>query len=166
MTEVNKQHLDQVSAARYEAETFMSMHPEFFATPENGRLITEFMAEKNLKLNATNMEYSFEKLKAAGKLLPAGEEFANMTAAETKEFAKQHGEPVYDGFGNISGYNLPDVYRAPASSYNRPRQSSTIEPVADRFPQDAGKTFTPKQLASFSADRLKAFYQRTNQWGK
>ena len=167
MTEVNKDYLDQVSAARYEAETFLKMHPEFFVSPANGKKVTDYMAEKNLKLNATNFEYAFEKLKAKGELLPGREALARMTADEVTAFARQHGEPVYDGFGNVSGYNLPDVYRAPSDpSYNRPRQSSSLQPVGDQFPEDRNRTFTARQLASFSADRYRAYCERTGQWGK
>jgi hypothetical protein len=164
--EVNKDYLDQVSAARYEAETFLQMHPEFFSTRANGDAIVSYMQEKNLKLNANNFEFAFEKLKSQGKLLPGKETLALMGSEEFKQFAKTHGTPVRDEFGRVS-YELPDAYLTDnTESYNRPRQSSTVEPVADRFPQDANKTFTPRQLASFSADRLRAFYERTGQWGK
>ena len=164
--QVDREHLGRVAAARYEAETFISVHPEFFTTPANGKAVTDFLAERDLILTAENFEYAFEKLKAQGKLLPAREVLANMSADEVKEFTKSHGTPVRDGFGNLS-YELPEAYlRSPSEDYNRPRQSSSLEPVADRFPQDANKTFTPRQLASFSADRLRAFYERTGKWGK
>jgi hypothetical protein len=42
---IDKAYLAKVSAAGYEALTFMSRHPEFFSTPENGKIMTDYLAE-------------------------------------------------------------------------------------------------------------------------
>jgi hypothetical protein len=163
---VDPSNLSAVAAARYEAQTFLNLHPEFFTTPANGKMITDYMAEKNLKLNANNFEYAFERLKAQGKLLPGKETLALMGSEEFKQFAKTHGTPVRDEFGRVS-YELPDAYLTESTEdYRRPRQSSSLQPVADQFPEDKNKTFTAKQLAGFSADRYRAYCERIGTWGK
>lgn len=161
-----REYLGKVAAARYEAQTFMSMHPEFFSTPENGRLITEFMAEKNLMLTAENFDYAFEKLKAQGKLLPAREVLANMTADEVKQFSKTHGMPVRDEFGNVS-YELPEVYlTASSEDYNRARHSRYTQRTLPAHPEDAQKNPSRREWAFWPADRQRDWLIARGYWGK
>jgi hypothetical protein len=160
-----REHLGKVSAARYEAETFMSRHPEFFATPANGTTITNYMAEKNLILTAENFEYAFEKLKNQGKLLPAREVLANMGSDEIKEFTKAHGVPIRDGFGNVS-WELPEIYRtAPSEDFNRPRQSRYTESRLPSHPEDARRKVSKKEFNSWDSDRMKEYLQMIGAWG-
>jgi hypothetical protein len=162
---VDKQYLGKVSAARFEAETFMSRHPEYFITPANGTAITDFVAEKNLILTAENFEYAFEKLKEQGKLLPAREALATMTSTEFQRFAKTHGRPVTDDRGHVS-YELPEVYlKEPTESYNRPRTSRYTEATLPRHPEDAHRKITKKEFNSWGADRMKEYLQMIGAWG-
>ncbi len=164
--EVSREYLGKIAAARYEAETFMSMHPEYFSTPENGRLITEFMVEKNLILTAENFEYAFEKLKAQGKILPAREVLATMSANEIKEFSKTHGVPVRDGFGNVS-YELPDAYlTASTEDYNRPRQSRYTQSAPPAHPEDAQRNPSRREWAFWPSDRQRDWMIARGYWGK
>ena len=164
---VDKQLLGKASAARFEAQTFMSLHPEYFVTPANGTAITDYVAEKNLILTAENFEYAFEKLKAQGKLLPAREALATMSADEFTEFAKQHGTPVHDSHGNLEGYNLPEAYNtAPSADYNRPRQKSCFtQSTMPRHPEDAHRKVSKKEFQMWDADRAKEYLQAIGAWG-
>ncbi len=163
MTEVNKDYLDQVSAARYEAQTFLSKHPEFFATPANGHKIVNYMQEHNLKLNAENYEYAFEKLKGQGELLPGREALATMSAEEFKQFAKTHGTPVSDEVGRVS-YELPDAYlRESTESYNRPRYTQNTPPV---HPEDAKRNPSKREFAFWNSSRQRDWLIARGYWGK
>jgi hypothetical protein len=165
---IDRDNLGRVAAARYEAESFLQMHSkDYFATPQNGKLISEYVQQNGLGLTAEGFEEAYVALQKSGKLLPAREAIARMSADEVKAFAAENGTPVYDGFGRVMGHNFPEAYSQPTpADYNRPHQSSTLSPVADPYPEDKGKKFTARQLASFSSDRFKAYAQRTGQWGK
>jgi hypothetical protein len=166
---VDKQYLGRIAAARFEAESWLQLHSaDYFATPQNGAAMTKHMEENGIPLTAEGFEQAYSQLKRSGGLLPAREAVANMSASELNEFARQNGIARYDGFGRLAGYDLPAAYSAPTSSegYAQDRQSSTLTPVTDAFPEDAGKTFNARQLASFSASRYEAYMRRTGQWGK
>lgn len=153
---IDRDNLGRVAAARYEAESFLHLHgKDYFATPQNGKLITGYLEERGLDLTAENFETAFQKLKSSGKILPPREAVAMMNSEEFKEFIQQNGG------------DLPEAYSQPTSAdYNRPKQGTTLAPVSDPYPQDAGKTFTARQLAGFSADRYRAYHERNGTWGK
>jgi hypothetical protein len=162
---VSKEYLGKVSAARYEAQTFMSMHPEYFVTPANGKLIGDYMLEHNLILTAENFEHTFEKLKSQGKLLPPREALATMNADEIKQFTRSHGVPVRDGFGNVS-YELPEIYMtAPSEDYNRPRQSRYTESRLPTHPEDARRDPSKREWAFWSSDRQRDWLIARGYWG-
>jgi hypothetical protein len=164
---VDKAYLGKVSAARYEAQTFMSRHPEFFATPQNGKIMTDYMAEKNLILTAENFEHAFEKLKAQGKILPAREVLATMSAEQVRKLSETHGTPVYDGHGRIAGYDLPDAYNEPSPDFNRPRQG--VRYTQDRLPahpEDAQRNPSRREYAMWDSDRQKAWLVERGYWGR
>jgi hypothetical protein len=164
---VDKEYLGKVSAARYEAQTFLAKHPEFFSTPENGKIMTDYMAEKNLILTAENFEYAFEKLKQRGKLLPAKEALANMSADEFKEFVDKNGVPTYDAFGR-ERKELPEVYLTESTvDYNRGRQkpgpAQTMRQSRNvteqgTHPWEQGKKISRETYATMSSDDLGALH--------
>ena len=161
---VDPAYLSKVSAARFEALTFMNLHPEYFSTPANGKVMTDYMAQEKLILTAENFEYAFEKLKAQGKILPAKEALATMSDAESQQFYRDHGTPVYDGHGRITGYNLPEIYRTESTaSYNRPRFTQSTLPA---HPEDAKRNPSKREFAMWNADRQRDWLIERGYWGK
>ena len=125
---VDHGELGKIASARFEAQSFLQLHPEFFATRENGQKVTAYIEQNGLPLNAESMETAYRKLKASGEILPPRETIALMSADELKKFAAEHGEPVIDSWGRTN-YELPQAYREPTSSdYNRPRQGTSLAP--------------------------------------
>jgi hypothetical protein len=164
---VDKAYLGKVSAARYEAQTFMSRHPEFFSTPENGRVMTQYMMDHNLILTAENFEHTFEKLKSLGLLLPAREVVANMSADEIKKLGQMHGSPVYDGHGRLAGYDLPDAYNEPSPDFNRPRQGASFtQSRLPLHPEDARRDPSKREFAMWDSDRQRDWLIARDYWGK
>src|ERR1035437_8921445 len=118
---VGREHLGKVSAARFEAQTFLARHPEFFSTKANGDTIINYLTEHNLLCNCENMEYALGKLKQQGRILPAKEVLARMTSDEFKSFVDKNGVPAYDAFGRVCN-ELPEAYLTESTvDYNRDR---------------------------------------------
>jgi hypothetical protein len=164
--QVDPKYLSTLANARFEAETFMSRHPEWFCTPENGKIMTDYMSEKSMALTAENFEVAFERLKARGKILPAKEVIARMSADEFKKFVQQNGTPVEDpnGRGRVT-YEIPEAYRRESTiDYNRPREyghvrsmsQSRIRTVTPKW--EKGQTLSRAEYARLSSDDLRDFH--------
>jgi hypothetical protein len=143
-----REHLGKVAAARYEATTFMSAHPEFFASPENSQTMLAYMEKHNLVLNAENYSYALEKLKAAGKIIPAKEALAKMSADEFKEFVDKNGFTAYDHAGR--------EYKELPASY---LQESTVN-----YNRKSGPVGTMRQARTAVARRESSDFARTHPW--
>jgi hypothetical protein len=160
-----REHLGKVSAARFEAETFLARHPSFFSTKQNGDTIIAYLTEHNLLCNAENMEYAFGKLKAAGKILPAKEVLASMTADEFKKFVDKNGVPAYDAFGRVRN-ELPSAYLVETTvDYNRsPQKPGPMRTMAQSRPRtgtpkwETGKKLSKREYALLPADDHQDFH--------
>lgn len=164
---VGREHLGKVAAARYEAQTFLARHPEFFSTKQNGDTIINYLTEHNLLVNAENMEFAYSKLKQRGKILPAKEVLASMSADELKKFVDTNGVPVYDAFGRESR-ELPAAYFVESTvDYNRGRQKpgpvqtmrqSRNVTEQGAHPWERGKKISRETYATMSSDDLGALH--------
>jgi hypothetical protein len=163
---IDKAYLGKVAAARFEAETFLARHREFFCTPENGQLMTQYMQDHNLILTAENFEHTFEKLKSRGLLLPAKEALAAMSADEIKKMGEMHGTPRYDGHGRIIGYDFPDAYDEPSDDYNRPRLGASFtQSRLPLHPEDAKRDPSRREYAMWDSDRQRDWLIARGYWG-
>lgn len=162
---VGREHLGKVSAARFEAQTFLARHPEFFSTKANGDTIINYLTEHNLLCNCENMEYALTKLKSAGRILPAKEVLASMTADEFKKFMDQNGTPVYDAFGRVRN-ELPEAYLTETTvDYNRsPQKPGPMRTMAQSRPRtgtpkwETGKKLSKREYALLPADDHQDFH--------
>ena len=126
---IDRDNLGPLATVRYEAEAWLSTHPEYFVTRANGEKMTGYMAEHGIELNAEGFEQAYRRLKQAGEILPARESLAKMSADELKAFVREHGEPVTDSWGRTT-HEIPSAYTSPASSegFVRPRQGTVTGP--------------------------------------
>jgi hypothetical protein len=163
--QVDPKYLSTLAAARYEAETFMSRHPEWFCTPANGEVMRKYMEDNSLILTVENFEHAFEVLKRQGKILPTRESMVKMSDAELKKFYEANGTPRYDGHGRLLGYDLPEVYtETPTDDYNRPRAKVTQSRMP-LHPEDARRDPSKREYAMWDSDRQRDWLIARGYWG-
>lgn len=163
---IDRDNLGRIAAARYEAESFLQMHgKDYFPTPQNGKLISDYVQQNNLPLSAEGFEEAFTALQKSGDLLPARESVARMSADEIKEFAKQNGTPVYGPDGRVLGHNLPSAYSEPTSGegYNRPRARYTQSTLSSH-PEDAKRNPSKREFAMWDHQRAKDWLIERGYW--
>jgi len=167
LDEQTRAQLSSLSATRYEAETFIARHKEFFVTPANGKKISDYMQRQGMNFqDAQDYELAFAELKSRGELIPSREELANMGSGEYEEFIKAHGVPVTDGFGRVS-YELPQDYlTAPTEDYNRPRMTRYTQNTLPAHPEDAKRKISKQEFLMMNPERAKEYLQMIGCWGK
>jgi hypothetical protein len=163
----DREQLGKVARAKFEAQAFLDMHAgDYFATPQNGKLISDYVQKNKLPLLAESFEVAFETLKADGTLLPAREAVARMSADELTSFAAEHGAPVYGPNGRLLGHNLPEAYSASSEGYNRPSQPSRYtQSRLPSHPEDVKRNPSKREFAMWPADRADAWLQERGYWG-
>jgi hypothetical protein len=157
--------LSPQAAVHYESNAFADKHPEFVRCQQNAKAMLGYIEQNKLPMTVDSFEKAYEHLRNERKLfVPNGTSFAQMTAAEVRQLAQEHGIPRYDHRGQIVGYDWPEnFYKLPpveTEDSPRLRQKSQMS-----HPGDYGKKPTKREFAMWDSTRQREWSESNGTWG-